>query len=58
MEHKRTSGRRALKRVKLPMHRYGEPDFDREYLKWGFHFWVYYVTTLDYHNWLWIVGKK
>ena len=26
-----------MKRIKLPKHRYGEPDFDAEYLEWGFH---------------------
>lgn len=26
-----------MKRVRMPMHRYGEPDFDRECLTWGFH---------------------
>ena len=26
-----------MHRVSMPMHRYGEPDFDREYLEWGFH---------------------
>lgn len=26
-----------MKRIRIPMHRYGEPDFDQEYLEWGFH---------------------
>ena len=26
-----------MKRIKEPMHRYGEADFDRNYLKWGLH---------------------
>jgi len=26
-----------LKRITMPMHRYGDPDFDREYLNWGLH---------------------
>ena len=27
----------AMKRIKGQMHRYGEADFDRDYLRWGFH---------------------
>jgi SAM-dependent methyltransferase len=27
----------AMKRIRMPMHRYGEADFDKEYLGWGFH---------------------
>jgi SAM-dependent methyltransferase len=26
-----------MKRIKSAMHRYGEADFDRDYLRWGFH---------------------
>ena len=26
-----------MKRIKRTMHRYGEADFDRDYLRWGFH---------------------
>ncbi|MCL5995273.1 MAG: class I SAM-dependent methyltransferase [Chloroflexi bacterium] len=26
-----------MKRIRTPMHRYGEADFDRDYLRWGFH---------------------
>lgn len=26
-----------MKRIKMPMHRYGEEDFDKDYLRWGFH---------------------
>lgn len=26
-----------MKRIRMPMHRYGEPDFDVDYLRWGFH---------------------
>jgi SAM-dependent methyltransferase len=26
-----------MKRIKMPMHRYGEADFDKDYLRWGFH---------------------
>jgi len=26
-----------MKRIRMPMHRYGEADFDRDYLRWGFH---------------------
>jgi SAM-dependent methyltransferase len=26
-----------MRRIKKQMHRYGEPDFDAEYLDWGFH---------------------
>jgi SAM-dependent methyltransferase len=27
----------AMKRIRMPMHRYGEVDFDKGYLQWGFH---------------------
>ena len=26
-----------FKRISMPMHRYGEPEFDREYVHWGLH---------------------
>ena len=26
-----------FKRIRTPMHRYGDPDFDREYVRWGLH---------------------
>ncbi len=26
-----------MKRTRTPMHRYGEADFDTDYLRWGFH---------------------
>ena len=26
-----------MKRIRMPMHRYGEADFDKDYLRWGFH---------------------
>jgi SAM-dependent methyltransferase len=26
-----------MKRIRAPMHRYGEADFDADYLQWGFH---------------------
>ncbi len=26
-----------MKRIRTPMHRYGEADFDTDYLRWGFH---------------------
>ena len=26
-----------MKRITMPMHRYGEGDFDKDYLRWGFH---------------------
>jgi SAM-dependent methyltransferase len=26
-----------MKRIRMPMHRYGEADFDKDYLQWGFH---------------------
>ena len=27
----------AMKRIRVPMHRYGEADFDKEYMNWGLH---------------------
>ena len=27
----------AMKRIRIPMHRYGEAVFDREYINWGIH---------------------